>query len=371
MKVLHLHASILYGGVETFLLTLIREKHHCPEMQHIFIACYESRFTEELRKLGAELVMVPPARYSRPWKIIQAQYECGKVIQKVKPDVIIAHQAKNLITFGTVARRYKVPIALYLHVPQTDNWVDKLSRFCPPDLMVGVSRHTVQTGKEILFNNVKNTVINYPMPFSVDFFDNLSIERDSVRDELGFAGHFIIMQATRMNAWKGHREIFDALALLKTNNKWRFALVGGPQNHEEEEYFADLKSYAVQLGISDNVLFLGQRRDVARIMVASDLYCQANVQSEGFSLSFTEAFSAGLPIVTTDIGSAQEIVSPEVGVLTPVQDAQALATALDAVMDNPARHQSMRNATRSHILKLSETGQQIRRLSSELSALLP
>ena len=366
MKVLHLHAGVLYGGVETFLVTLARKENQEADMDHVFATCFESRLTDELRAVNADSVLLPGARFSRPWTILQARMMCNKLIRKIKPDVIIGHMAKSYWLFAPVAKRNKIPIVLYLHSPVTKDWVDLSCRQYQPELMIGVSQHTLQTGKDLLFSDIKSAIINYPMPFASDIFDQYKSERADVRAELQVGQDIVIFQATRMDSWKGHRELIEALGLLKEVPNWVFVIAGGPQNPKEELYYEALQEQAKSLGIADKVRFLGRRKDVPRLLVASDIYCQANTGSEGFSLSFTEAFSAGLPVVTTDIGSASEVVPPEVGVLTPVRDAPALASALRKLIENKNHREALGAAARAHIVKLSATQQQIHRIYTEL-----
>ena len=85
--------------------------------------------------------------------------------------------------------------------------------------------------------------------------------------------------------------------------------------------------------------FLGERRDVPALMRAADIHCQPNTAPEPFGLAFVEALDAGLPVVTTAIGGALEIVTPGCGVLVEPGNPAHLASALGAlVADAAARH---------------------------------
>ena len=53
MKVLHLTAGNLFGGIETYLLTLARLRHLCPEMEPHFGVCFPGRLRDELTAPGA------------------------------------------------------------------------------------------------------------------------------------------------------------------------------------------------------------------------------------------------------------------------------------------------------------------------------
>jgi glycosyltransferase involved in cell wall biosynthesis len=88
-------------------------------------------------------------------------------------------------------------------------------------------------------------------------------------------------------------------------------------------------------------MFLGQRTDVARLLQAADVHCQPNTGAEPFGLAFVEALYAGVPVVTSDLGGATEIVTPACGVLVAPGDTAALTAALQALMDDPARRATL------------------------------
>ncbi len=370
MRVLHLHAGNLYGGVETFLTTVVRENALCPQMQHTFGLCFGGRFHDELNALGASTTLLGEARFSRPFSIIQARANLRRLINETSPDVAICHMAKPLWLFSSTLRKANIPIVFYTHGPiHQMGLFDKLIRKgTPPDLMIGVSNHTVEQAKELLFPTVKTGVINYPMPWPFERYQGEAKDRSALRDEFGTKdSDVVIVQAARMNDWKGQKNLLTALALLKDTPNWVHWMIGGAQTEEEIAYFESLKQMARHDGVESRIRFIGQRSDVPRFLSASNIYCQANNESEGFSLSFTEAFSAGLPIVTSDIGSASEVVSFDTGFLTPLRDAPALANALKKLINDAPLRQAMGEAAKKRVKSLCDTGQQIGRLQSELS----
>jgi glycosyltransferase involved in cell wall biosynthesis len=368
MRVLHLHAGVLYGGVETFLVTLARERALCPEMDHHFGACFESRMTEELRALDARVTMLGEARLSRPLSVRRTRHALRRLLDDRRPDVAVCHMAKPFWLFAAALQERNIRTALYLHSPvDPSGTFERLGRRRRPHLMVGVSAHTLGSG-EAVYAAAQTAVISNPMPHPVSRFDGLEFERTALRAELQTPEDaVVIVQATRMDEWKGHRELLDGLAYMRETPRWIMWVVGGPQSRRETAYYEDLKQHARHRGVADRIRFVGQRNDVPRLLAASDIYCQANTDSEGFSVSFTEALSAGLPVVTTDVGSAREIISPSVGILTPVADPFELATALGSLVRDDARRAAMGAEARRWIVRVSDTGRQIRRLHTELA----
>src|SRR5205814_808240 len=86
--------------------------------------------------------------------------------------------------------------------------------------------------------------------------------------------------------------------------------------------------------------FVGQRSDVRQLLAAADIHCQPNLGPEPFGIAFIEALYAGLPVVTTNMGAAPEIITDDCGLLVaPIAD--DLATALRALIEDPARRSKL------------------------------
>jgi glycosyltransferase involved in cell wall biosynthesis len=153
--------------------------------------------------------------------------------------------------------------------------------------------------------------------------------RDRLRQQFGAArDDIVIIQTSRLEPWKGHQLHLRALARLRHLPGWVCWIAGGAQRPKEQAYLRELQDLAHELCISDRVRFLGQRSDVPELLSAADLHCQPNIGPEPFGIAFVEALYAGLPVVTTALGGAQEIVDETCGILVKPGDEQELAQAL-------------------------------------------
>jgi glycosyltransferase involved in cell wall biosynthesis len=65
------------------------------------------------------------------------------------------------------------------------------------------------------------------------------------------------------------------------------------------------------------------------------------VEPEAFGISLVEALAARLPVVTSALGGAQEIVDETCGVLVPPRDAGALASVLSSLLENRGRRERL------------------------------
>jgi len=88
---------------------------------------------------------------------------------------------------------------------------------------------------------------------------------------------------------------------------------------------------------------LGERRDVAELMRAMDVFCLSS-WSEAFPNVLIEAMASQLPCVTTDVGDAAYIVA-ETGAVVPPRDVNALASELLKVVSLPMKARELQGKT--------------------------
>ena len=159
-------------------------------------------------------------------------------------------------------------------------------------------------------------------------------DREEIRGILGASSsEVVILAASRLEPWKGHLELIRALARLGTRS-WTLWIAGGAQRSHEREYAAAIDVEVRRLGLGARVKLLGERRDIRRLLAGADLLAQANVEPEPFGIIFAEALLAGVPVVTTNMGGAPEIVDNTCGRLVAPGDLEALAGALEELISN-------------------------------------
>jgi glycosyltransferase involved in cell wall biosynthesis len=172
-----------------------------------------------------------------------------------------------------------------------------------------------------------------------------------------------------MEPGKGHALLLEALARLGRDAAWECLVVGGTQRPEERAYVERLRAQAARWGLADRVRFLGQRADIPRLLTGADIFCHPNVVPEGFGIVFVEAMYAGLPVLTTDMGGAREIVDETCGARVEPR-ADALAEVLARWVADPGARQALGRAGRQRAERLYLPSLRVRLLEDalELSA---
>ena len=88
-----------------------------------------------------------------------------------------------------------------------------------------------------------------------------------------------------------------------------------------------------ELGLERDVLFLGNQDCMEELLPLADVFLLPS-SSESFGLVALEAMACGTPVVATRVGGLQTVVTSESGVLVPPGDAEALAHAIESLLDD-------------------------------------
>lgn len=369
MRVLHVHSGNLYGGIETFLVTLARCRHLCPSMQMSVALCFDGRLSDELSAAGVPVDFLGETRMRRPRSVWQARRALANLLKQTSVDVVICHEAWSQAIFGRVAHSAGLPLVFWLHaVGDGRHWLDRWARATRPELIVCNSKFTASM-PERFHPGVPVEWVHYPVLDPK--LDRVEVGRDRVRAALECSPNdVVIIQVSRMEAWKGHQACLEALAMLRDVPGWTCWQVGGAQRRQEERYLERLRAWTTQHGIESRVRFLGERTDVPRLLGAADIYCQPNAAPESFGITFVEALSAGIPVVTTAMGGALEIVDETCGLLVPPRDAPALAAALRRLLEDEALRIRLGRHARIRRRELCDPATQLRRIGEMLANLI-
>lgn len=159
-------------------------------------------------------------------------------------------------------------------------------------------------------------------------------DRLAVRASLGIeADGLVAIVVANLIAYKGHADLLDALALIKSRMPAgvRVICIG-----RDEGARASLEAKTTELGLDGVVTFLGVRNDVARLLAAADLSILPS-HEEGFSNAVIEAMAAGLPVVVTDVGgNAEAVADNENGFVVPPRNPALLGEAVMKLLAEPA-----------------------------------
>lgn len=193
----------------------------------------------------------------------------------------------------------------------------------------------------------RNKIVCIHNGLDVSQFDLPPSVRSLMRSKLGLSNtDFAWVMVANLVDYKGHVDLLHAFASMASFtvahwNSVRLFLVG-----RDRGSLHTLRVLAINLGIEDSVVFLGDSTNIPEILCAMDGYVMAS-HTEGFSNALLEAMAAELPIVATNVGgNAEALCQGELGILVPAREPAALKAAMIKVMAEPALRELLSVAAR-------------------------
>ncbi|HZT54045.1 MAG TPA: glycosyltransferase, partial [Gaiellaceae bacterium] len=188
----------------------------------------------------------------------------------------------------------------------------------------------------------------YFPPVDTDRFAPSPERRTTLRAELGIPAEApLVGTVSHLTPLKRLEDFVGAAArIAAAKPDARFVVVGSaPWTHAR--YEARVRRQAETLALPHPILFAGPRDDVERWYAAMDVHLITS-RSEGTTTTALEAQACGVPVVATRVGALHEAVEDGVtGVLVPPGKPEAIAAATLALLDDPARRESMGRAGRA------------------------
>jgi glycosyltransferase involved in cell wall biosynthesis len=158
--------------------------------------------------------------------------------------------------------------------------------------------------------------------------------KSELRARLSLPDRVLVTYCGRLSRAKGLLMLVEVWQRIAANHPEAHLLLIGSGDRSFDGCEPELRAAVSKAGLEDRVTFVGHVEIVPDYLRASDLFVLCS-ESEGFGLSLIEAMAVGLPCISTAVGAAPEVIRHrQSGWLVPVNDAQALAQALDDALAN-------------------------------------
>jgi glycosyltransferase involved in cell wall biosynthesis len=330
LRIIHSEAATSFGGQEHRVfkeMVAMRERGHYLEA----ICQPDAELTQRLREAG---FVVHTLYMDGTVNIVRGIFQLKKILQAGRFDVLNTHSRQDTLIAAAAARLAKVPLIVrtrHLASPVNSlltytwlpNRVITVSHYVRRQLIArGVSAEHVQA--------IYTPVVLTPR-----------LAHSTLRDELKLSAEALLVGCVAvLRPNKGHLELINAmLPLLRTRPTLHLVVAGGGS-----PVFEQLQAHIAHSGLGDRIHLLGTRRDVPNVLAGLDIFCLATRQ-EAMGTAFLEAAASGLPVIGTDVGGVGEMMRPgETGLLVPLDDAQALQSALIQLIDSAELRNKMGQA---------------------------
>ena len=151
-------------------------------------------------------------------------------------------------------------------------------------------------------------------------------------------GKKLLLLPGRITRLKGHSDFFQLISELKKSGQPVCGLIAGNTHPKKQAYLQELQQQARELGITNDITFLGHRSDLRELMAVSDIVMALSQQPESFGLTVLEALALGRPVVGYDCGGVGELLNAlyPAGRIPPGSSSE-LSLTTSQILKNPSR----------------------------------
>ncbi|GAA5167297.1 glycosyltransferase family 4 protein [Viridibacterium curvum] len=325
LHIVHTESSCGWGGQEIRILEesrgLIARGHRvtivAPEVSNIF---------KRASEWGVPAVALPLLK-KRPGPLLALRRWLRANAGDI--DVINTHSSTDSWLAALARVGLGLPIVRTRHIsaPVT---ASRANRW----LYAKAAAHVVTTGEQLRRELVDNLGVSEArstsIPTGIDTTRFVPGDKLAARAALELdANAFWVGIVATLRSWKGHAYLLEALANIN-DPQLKLAIVGdGPQRD-------NLRAKVAELGLESRVHFAGEQKNVPTWLQAFDAFALPSYANEGVSQAVMQAMSAGLPIITTAVGSMRDIIiEGQTGILVTPKDSTALAQAVRQLREQP------------------------------------
>jgi len=352
-KILYLdHGAKIIGGGQINTLSLIRSLNK-ELFTPIIVSSQENAFTSEAREYGVhvEILTFPKELTSLgrdsvkydPYHLVCYGWHVAVLLRWLcrfikNNQIDLLHPCENIsrIVGGIAAKITRKPTVCPI-MEDFDFGVNTTSRILRT-IILNTMDYVLPVSDKVAFFFQKSgkanaKVITVYTGIDLDYY-NCGMPDSGLLEEFGIKdGVIVIGIVGRLIQLKGHRELFEALAMMKQEGVCAFCclVVGdGPELNS-------LKKLAFELGIACEVIFTGFRKDVPAVMKCMNILAVPS-HTEASSRVVLEAGALQIPVVATRVGGIPEmVVENKTGILVPLGDIQALFRAIKDLFDENIR----------------------------------
>jgi len=331
-RVVHVIDNMRVGGAQRLLVTLARHLRTHDGLNVIELEGRSSLLRDELIAAGANLQSLSGLRLMNPLSVLKLR----QAIRATGAEVVHLHLTYATILGALAARSVGCRVVVSLHNVDTvgrsgvKGW---LLRALESFVLRHHCDHVIHVGDEVCRANAARlgatpqTTVHNVLPVPRNFAPQ---DVTRLRQRLGAAdGDLVLLSTGRLSPQKDHLTLLSAFAEVLSqfpNAKLWIAGTGDLRTRLEE--------VASDLGLGQQVQFLGARPDVPALLAASDVFVMSSAW-EGLPLGLLEAMVQECAVVSTDVGDVRAVVSKGAGLLVPPKHPKELAEALLAACRSP------------------------------------
>jgi glycosyltransferase involved in cell wall biosynthesis len=299
--------------------------------------------------LAGALTRLPLVAGSKRRRALAAVLPLAAWLRRERPDALLATSHSTNVAAAIAGRLARAPTRVVLRFDSQLSRSPRLAgtrtqrrrerrarRYFPrADAWIAISEGVADDAARLLgLPRARITAIHNPV-ITPELLRQIAAPVDE--PWLAPGGPPVVLGVGRLVPQKDFATLVRAFARVRAGREVRLLVLGeGPER-------AALETLAAELGVASDVRFAGRVAAPPAYMARAAVFALSSAW-EGFGRVLVEALAAGCPVVSTDCpsGPREILAGGEFGPLVPVGDAEALALAIDRLLDRPPERARLR-----------------------------
>ena len=359
-KVLQIVDTLGMGGAETWLMELLRawsrQGDSQPQMDFLVTSGNRGVFDDEASALGARIFYL---RYGRS-TAASFTYGLRQILRQGEYSAIHDHEAFVSGWHFAMGAGLLPPVCVsHIHNPtyqvQNGALAKRLTAGIGKNLMRGYATHITGTSRQVISEYGLDTPEFAHIPRMALYcgFDPMRFLGDRSAAKASLCSEFAWPRESKIILFAGRIDVSPDLGHPENHKNSGFAIAVGIESARRDPQVRMLLAGAsspavpvleqriVDAGLGERIRFLGIRKDIERLMLASDVLLFPS-RAEGLGMVAVEAQAAGLPVLASNDVPAECVVVPE---LVRFRDVKAGAAAwADDLLEMVTQPRDIRDA---------------------------
>ncbi len=331
------------GGAEAMLQTILDgagESGH--EIELVFTE--EGPWPDELIEAGMRVEVIRAGRVRELHRWLATVIRLAVIFRRRRPGVILNWAAKTQVYGSPAAKLVGMSdkVVWWQHAIVTRTWLEYIAHLLPARAIACYSAAAARAQDRV--RPRRRTVV---IPAGAKPVTEAPKDRPLTTP----AGVPVVGIVGRLQPWKGQDRLLQAQAILhERGQRMHLVIVGGDSYGLSPEYAASLPGLIARLGLNEAVTMTGEVPDAGPFIQQMDVLVNAS-DPEPFGIVLLEGMASGIPVVAVNSGGPADIVAhEESGMLARSGAPDALADALEPLLDSPAMRHTLGAAGRERFM---------------------
>lgn len=319
MKILYVITSLDLGGAERVVVDLADQMNalgHTVKIAYLIGEVLVRPVSDDIEIIALNL--------NSKNNLLSASIKYKKLLKQFRPDIVHAHMVHANIFARINCVGAHIPKLICTAHNSNEGGKARMLAYRLTNRLSDINTNVSQEATDSLIRKGafrKSNVMTVHNGIDLSKFEKVSSSQALDQNVIN------LISVGRFNDQKDYPNLINAFAELKKNitTNIRLTIVG------DGELRPQIEAMIKQLDLDNDIVLLGRRSDIPELLSQADIFVLAS-KHEGLPTVVIEAMACECYVVATDCGGSAEIVG-DTGQLVPIQDSQALATALQATIN--------------------------------------